>query len=108
RARRGGEGAVIIRARPGVVRRRGRALISNLGVPMQGAGRPSLRTPFVGRAAEAGTVLGELLRVVRDGRPHAALVLGAAGIGKSRFGREIADALVSQAAFEPTQVAATP
>jgi class 3 adenylate cyclase len=45
--------------------------------------------PFVGRARELDALRGAYERAVEDGEPQLALVLGDAGVGKSRLSREL-------------------
>jgi DNA-binding SARP family transcriptional activator len=56
-----------------------------------------LDAPMVGRDAELAHVLAAFDRAVRVGAGHRLTVLGDAGIGKSRLGREVATALGSRA-----------
>jgi DNA-binding SARP family transcriptional activator len=56
-----------------------------------------LDAPMVGRDAEFARVVAAFERAVRDGVGHRLTVLGDAGIGKSRLGREVAAALGSRA-----------
>jgi DNA-binding SARP family transcriptional activator len=51
------------------------------------------RTPLVGRAGELDALRAAYRRVVRDGRPHLASVVGDAGVGKSRLVWELWDGL---------------
>jgi hypothetical protein len=53
--------------------------------------------PMVGRDAELARVVTAFEQAVRDGGGHRLTVLGDAGIGKSRLGREVAAALGSRA-----------
>jgi class 3 adenylate cyclase len=52
--------------------------------------------PLVGRANELDTLQSTYRRVVREGRPHLASVIGDAGVGKSRLVRELWDSLAAE------------
>jgi class 3 adenylate cyclase len=52
--------------------------------------------PFVGRTRELGTLLDTYARAVASGEPQLALIVGDAGVGKSRLVRELWDALAAQ------------
>jgi DNA-binding SARP family transcriptional activator/tetratricopeptide (TPR) repeat protein len=56
-----------------------------------------LDAPMVGRDADLARVVAAFERAVRDGAGHRLTVLGDAGIGKSRLGREVVAALGSRA-----------
>jgi class 3 adenylate cyclase/tetratricopeptide (TPR) repeat protein len=50
-----------------------------------------VQTPFVGRDAELGILGGAIDAAVTRGRAHLVLLLGEAGVGKSRLAAEVAD-----------------
>jgi class 3 adenylate cyclase/tetratricopeptide (TPR) repeat protein len=56
----------------------------------------SLRSPMVGRVAELARMWESFDAMVRDGTCHLVTVLGAAGVGKSRFVHEFLDGLGEQ------------
>ena len=58
--------------------------------------RGRFRRPFVGRAAELETLVERYERAVSERRPQLALVLGDAGVGKSRLASELADYLAER------------
>ena len=58
--------------------------------------RGRFERPFVGRTRELGTLIDLYGRAVAESEPHLALVVGDAGIGKSRLLRELWDALSAQ------------
>ena len=66
------------------------------------------RSPFVGREAEAEALRDLMGRLPRDARPHAALVVGDPGVGKSRLLREVLSGptempLLRVVGYEPEQ-----
>jgi DNA-binding SARP family transcriptional activator len=63
------------------------------------AGSAGRSTVFVGRAAERDLLRVTFDRVVEQGRPHLVAVLGDAGVGKSRFVRELRDPLAEARAW---------
>jgi DNA-binding SARP family transcriptional activator/class 3 adenylate cyclase len=63
-------------------------VVEALGSP---GGRRVSDTPLVGRTRELGMAEAVWERVVADRTPHLLTVLGPAGIGKSRFARELSD-----------------
>lgn len=68
---------------------------------MKGAGAPKVVWPLVGRSAELERVA-ERLRA----SPHAVVLAGPAGVGKTRLGTECL-ALAADKGFTPVRVAAT-
>ncbi len=58
--------------------------------------RGRFRRPFVGRARELDLLVESYERAVREGRPQLALVLGDAGVGKSRLAAELGDLLAQR------------
>ncbi len=56
----------------------------------------SIRSPLVGRVAELARIWEAYDAMVRDGTCHLVTVLGAAGVGKSRFVHEFLDGLGEQ------------
>jgi class 3 adenylate cyclase/predicted ATPase len=50
-----------------------------------------IQTPFVGRDSELGTLLHSIEGAVARSRAHVVLLLGEAGVGKSRLTEEVAD-----------------
>jgi len=59
--------------------------------------RPLRTTPLVGRDSELGLVSEVWAKVVRESRPHLVIVVGEAGIGKSRFVAEVERRILSGA-----------
>lgn len=57
----------------------------------------NLDAPIAGRSAELARVVVAFERAVREGVGHRVTIIGDAGIGKSRLGREVASALGSRA-----------
>ncbi len=60
-----------------------------LGALARSRPRGKLERPFVGRAREFDAVRSSYTRAVDTGEPQLALVLGEAGVGKSRLAREL-------------------
>ena len=54
------------------------------------------RTPLVGRDAEVGVLTHALDTAVTHGRPHLVLLVGEAGLGKSRLAEEVAGVALSR------------
>ena len=69
-----------------------RRLLRALSVTRARAGR----SPLFGRESELDTLQTAYRRVVRDGRPHIASIVGDAGVGKTRLVRELWDGLTSE------------
>ena len=60
-----------------------------LGVGAVPEARPLRTTPLVGRDSELALISQVWAKVVRESRPHLVIVVGEAGIGKSRFVAEV-------------------
>ena len=60
-----------------------------VGAPLRRVGRPTSRTPLVGRDRELRLLETVWDRVIASRTPHLVTVLGPAGIGKTRLGREV-------------------
>lgn len=58
-----------------------------------------LEAPMIGRETELAQLRAAFEQTVRDRRPYLCTVVGDPGIGKSKLGLELADALVAQATF---------
>ena len=61
-----------------------------VGLRPEGAGRVGIgdQAPFLGRDAEFGLLVGRLLDVIDSGEPSSVVVLGEAGVGKTRLVEE--------------------
>jgi len=66
-------------------------LVSDTPVPLE------LGSPMVGRDEELASAVATFRRAVQLGEAHLLTVSGDAGIGKSRFAKELADCLISDA-----------
>jgi class 3 adenylate cyclase/tetratricopeptide (TPR) repeat protein len=64
-----------------------------VGLRPAGAARPGLgeEAPFIGRDAEFGRLVGRVLDVVERGKPASVVVVGEAGVGKTRLAIELAN-----------------